>query len=672
MVIPKINSAHGSDTRNIINAAIDLINTQGKTIQDLVAEGQLTPTQYAQLISIVNGNVSKGSITAADIDKNNFKIDQTFLDESLLEQITGDAPINAVPADNSLTTNKFVDKAVTPEKVSFMESTRNLFDGNYLTGNISYPLSGSDVKISLLSTLRGSVAIVPIQANKTYTVKVHDVNISDELKVIVHNSEIPLNQSYAPVDRPIFRSATEKVYTFTNTSNGKFLAVQPSNTGEKHRLQIEEGSVATDYVSNKVIKDDYINIDKENEAEKIDDDLYKDIFENTFDRKKQGAEKSKITNLITPNSENLVSNTEIIKETNITKKHEQSLKINVNAGETIYIDRVIPEDEQIKSIHTLGMLVHLTNNHVSDVMNIQLTGESGETMTVRFSSNNLSLDGLEKNSGWNLLRYRIDYTDNIEKDVGKITKVRFLIKPSVDSTFIIDSIWAESFEKAKIIFIHDGGYQAFFNKDEPGYYDLEERQIPLTLAAIPYNIYDEENTRFISGDKLMELSLVNNNEISIHSYAGEEAIATNTPEQMYQESLNALSLLKEKGHEVLWRAAFFRNRAPGASGAIPLFDAFAFNTMYAMTEAVEGFPFVAPYNVRRFQLHQRTNETMDLWFEKLKRSRGVWVVYTHSVSEISTGDITNAQWQYFLNKLDVALAEGWMEGATFKSLMSAY
>ena len=129
MVIPKINSAHGSDTRNIINRAIDLINVQGKSIQDLVAKGQLTPTQYAQLISIVNQNVSKGSITAADIDKNNFKLDQTYMSDSLLQMIAGNAPINAVPANKSITTEKLANKSVDKSILSDEINMHSIFSG---------------------------------------------------------------------------------------------------------------------------------------------------------------------------------------------------------------------------------------------------------------------------------------------------------------------------------------------------------------------------------------------------------------------------------------------------------------------------------------------------------------------------------------------------------------
>ena len=107
MAIPKINSAHGSDTRNILNRAIDLINVQGKSIQDLVAKGQLTPTQYAELIKYVNALISKGDVTFDDIDINKGKLLPKHLSEEVLEMVTGNAPVNAVPADGSITTKKY-------------------------------------------------------------------------------------------------------------------------------------------------------------------------------------------------------------------------------------------------------------------------------------------------------------------------------------------------------------------------------------------------------------------------------------------------------------------------------------------------------------------------------------------------------------------------------------
>ena len=145
MVVPKINSSHGSETRNIINAAIDAINVQGKTIQDLVAEGQLTPAQYAQLIKTVNGLIAKGEITIDDVDKNNFKIDQTMITNELLQQIAGTADINAVPADGSLTTRKYVDKSVTPEKTDFFNISDNKFNPDKAIDGKSIDVEGNVV-----------------------------------------------------------------------------------------------------------------------------------------------------------------------------------------------------------------------------------------------------------------------------------------------------------------------------------------------------------------------------------------------------------------------------------------------------------------------------------------------------------------------------------------------
>ena len=126
MTIPKINSAHGSDTRNILNRAIDLINVQGKSIQDLVAKGQLTPSQYAQLIKSVNGLIAKGDIQINDLSEDVLKAlkdtDPTF---NLL----------AVPRD----------KSVTPGKTTFMETGKNLFNINDVKSGYSLNSSGDEV-----------------------------------------------------------------------------------------------------------------------------------------------------------------------------------------------------------------------------------------------------------------------------------------------------------------------------------------------------------------------------------------------------------------------------------------------------------------------------------------------------------------------------------------------
>ena len=117
-MIPKIQSSHGSETRNIINRVIEVLNQHGVRIQDLVAEGQLTPEQYATLIQTINGLISKGDVTFDDIDINKGKLLPKHLSEEVLKMLTGDAPINAVPADGSVTREKMADKAISSSKLA--------------------------------------------------------------------------------------------------------------------------------------------------------------------------------------------------------------------------------------------------------------------------------------------------------------------------------------------------------------------------------------------------------------------------------------------------------------------------------------------------------------------------------------------------------------------------
>ena len=148
MVIPKINSTHGSDTRNIINRAIDLINTQGKSIQDLVAKGQLTPTQYATLIQTVNGLISKGDVSVLDIDKNKGKFDSTYFSSDFLKDLN-DGVINATELlPESVTEAELVDKAVTPNKTSFIHVSRNLIDENQSDLNRRVTADGTEADSS--------------------------------------------------------------------------------------------------------------------------------------------------------------------------------------------------------------------------------------------------------------------------------------------------------------------------------------------------------------------------------------------------------------------------------------------------------------------------------------------------------------------------------------------
>lgn len=80
-----------------------------------------------KLIEKMDKNTTDISIT--QINRNKGKIDQTYLAEELLQQIVGNTPINAVPANKSITKMKLASKAVTENETSFLEINRvNMFN----------------------------------------------------------------------------------------------------------------------------------------------------------------------------------------------------------------------------------------------------------------------------------------------------------------------------------------------------------------------------------------------------------------------------------------------------------------------------------------------------------------------------------------------------------------
>lgn len=80
-----------------------------------------------------------GTISVSQINKNLGKLDQTYLSDELIQQMAGDTPVNAIPADESITTIKLAEKAVTTDKTNFAtyeKIPKVIADVKY--GNITY------------------------------------------------------------------------------------------------------------------------------------------------------------------------------------------------------------------------------------------------------------------------------------------------------------------------------------------------------------------------------------------------------------------------------------------------------------------------------------------------------------------------------------------------------
>lgn len=124
---------------NNINSNFDELFRIVETVRDvsleLVNDGKLTEEQFQRLQIELNGLLKKGEVSIFDINKSLGKIDQTYLTEDLIQQIAGNADVNAIPANGSLTTNKYADKSVTPDKTDFIKVSSNLLNKHDVTKN---------------------------------------------------------------------------------------------------------------------------------------------------------------------------------------------------------------------------------------------------------------------------------------------------------------------------------------------------------------------------------------------------------------------------------------------------------------------------------------------------------------------------------------------------------
>ncbi|AYE35322.1 hypothetical protein [Clostridium septicum] len=100
------------------NANMEVLIARGvhETLNDRITNCE---DKITNNINTVETKMNIGDkIKVSQIDKNQGKIDQTYLTDELLQQISGNAPINSIPPDKGVTTEKLADKSVTKSKIA--------------------------------------------------------------------------------------------------------------------------------------------------------------------------------------------------------------------------------------------------------------------------------------------------------------------------------------------------------------------------------------------------------------------------------------------------------------------------------------------------------------------------------------------------------------------------
>ena len=121
---------YGVDTREAIAQALERVYHDALISGNANMEVSMARKNFVDLAARLDASDDDlRNFNVNWINKNLGKLDQTFMSEEFLQQMAGNTPVNAVPADGSITSSKIADKSVTKEKVS--SSLENLVSRGY-------------------------------------------------------------------------------------------------------------------------------------------------------------------------------------------------------------------------------------------------------------------------------------------------------------------------------------------------------------------------------------------------------------------------------------------------------------------------------------------------------------------------------------------------------------
>lgn len=116
---------HGVDTREAMAQALERVYHDATQSGNANMEVSMARRGYSTLAE------SLDNLSVNMINKNLGKLDQSFMSDEFLQQMAGNAPVNAVPADGAITAAKLANNSVTAEKLLDTTSyslSANMFD----------------------------------------------------------------------------------------------------------------------------------------------------------------------------------------------------------------------------------------------------------------------------------------------------------------------------------------------------------------------------------------------------------------------------------------------------------------------------------------------------------------------------------------------------------------
>ena len=222
---------------------------------------------------------SLGNLSINMINKNLGKLDQTFMSDELLQQMAGNTPINAVPADRAITTDKIALKAVTPNETNFVVKGKNIFDiesGRYptytvITNNTPDPGKGT---VNSEQIAENYTYFAPAEPSTTYTLS---KTITKVMRVGASNTK-PVSGTVVDI---LFTHTGSDVNecTFTTLPDTQFLVFYVAwDEPEPGFIQLEKGSKKTQWETYGYKFSQDIRTMGDEEEDEIDTSIARQVF----------------------------------------------------------------------------------------------------------------------------------------------------------------------------------------------------------------------------------------------------------------------------------------------------------------------------------------------------------------------------------------------------------
>lgn len=389
---------------------------------------------------------------------------------------------------------------------------------------------------------------------------------------------------------------------------------------------------------------------------------------NALARTLQGADPPQIVTLIAGQDDepaNDTVNCTVTPDTTNAWINGRAWKITMSAsGTSQWIIDPVATDDPLRHPPAAGVGLRVYLPEPSKVTNVVVEIYQDSGLSVVWSRSLLSGYSAPFPSGWVLGRWAAG--DSTVTNWGTIYRIRIIVVMSQPSNVTIGHVWLECPDKARILFIEDGGYKTFLDS---GYPALKRRGIPVTWALDPAIL----GTGSGAAERITEanvLSLASDPEDSwsFHGWDG-TATATMPLSGIRVDTIRAIKWLTARGlwSGRGWRAAWVQNNAPNHAAVSGMLLAYATPNGESGTTT---FPFPNRFNVPRLPLHGVSTTDMDAHFQRLKDTRQVMVCYTHGIHTGGGNDMTPTEWNYFLSKIDTGIREGWLEGTTFEKLLA--